>query len=76
MMAPLTGGSREEGTCWLQEWMKWPIKHYSPPPPPYHSKFDKQCKSTVVARLCLVLSPGGPRSTWMKSGDNLQDKEG
>ena len=31
MMAPLTGGSGEEGTCWLQEWIKWPIEHYPPP---------------------------------------------
>ena len=33
-MAPLTGGSEEEGTCWLQEWIKWPIEHYPPTPIP------------------------------------------
>ena len=27
-------------------------------------------------KLSLVLSPGGPRSTWVNSGDNLKDKEG
>ena len=32
MMAPLTGGSGEEGTGWLQEWMNWPIEHYPPLP--------------------------------------------
>ena len=31
-MAPLTGGSGEEGTGWLQEWMNWPIEHYPPSP--------------------------------------------
>ena len=31
-MARLTGGSGEEGTGWLQEWMKWPIEHYPPLP--------------------------------------------
>ena len=36
-MASLTGGSGEEGTGWLQEWMKWPLEHY--PPPPYRSKY-------------------------------------
>ena len=33
-MAPLTGGSGEEGTGWLQEWMNWPIEHYPPSPIP------------------------------------------
>ena len=27
----IKGGSGEEGTCWLQEWIKWPIEHYPPP---------------------------------------------
>ena len=38
MMAPLTGGSGEEGTCWLQEWIKWPTEHYPPPLPPISLK--------------------------------------
>ena len=27
-MAPLTGGSGEEGTGWLEERIKWPLEHY------------------------------------------------
>ena len=27
-MAPLTGGSGEEGTGWLQEKINWPKEHY------------------------------------------------
>ena len=40
------------------------------------AKFDEQFPFTVVAKLCLVLSPGGPQSSWIKSDDILQDKEG
>ena len=39
------------------------------------AKFNYQVSSTVVAKLCLVLNTGGPRSSWVKSGDLSQDKE-
>ena len=39
------------------------------------ANFNWQFSSSVVAKLCLMLSPGGPRSSWIKSGDISQDKE-
>ena len=39
----IKGGSGEEGTCWLQEWIKWPIEHYPPPLP--HTTQNNYCIS-------------------------------